>query len=220
MSHRSIKTAVAFLFMAEKKLYSVLAVGFGLLFSSLQPKPCVVDSKMSLEVALSGKVIPSEIRTKQVLLPVKYIGYDNKLHCGQLVVHKAVANEVDSLFKIMLNQKFPIKSCIPVSSFNWDDDASMQANNTSSFNYRTIAGTKKVSKHAQGLAIDINPLQNPQIKRGVTSPFNGSYNAKAKGTLVRNEPTINAWRNAGWVWGGSWRQPFHDYMHLEKYRWK
>lgn len=37
-----------------------------------------------------------------------------------------------------------------------NDNKSMSANNTSAFNYRVISGTKKLSNHSYGLAIDIN----------------------------------------------------------------
>ena len=40
----------------------------------------------------------------------------------------------------------------------------MSDNNTSAFNFRTIAGTDIVSEHGMGLAVDVNPFYNPQVK--------------------------------------------------------
>ena len=39
----------------------------------------------------------------------------------------------------------------------------MEADNTSCFNYRVVAGTNRVSKHGLGTAVDINPRENPYL---------------------------------------------------------
>ena len=75
---------------------------------------------------------------------------------------------------------------IPINKYNWSDEESMDANNTSAFNYRYVKGTGKLSSHALGRAIDINPIQNPQIKGGKTYPANSVYNVKADGTITSN----------------------------------
>jgi len=68
------------------------------------------------------------------------------------------------------------------------------------FNPRTIGGSYQLSRHGLGLAIDINPPQNP-------------YRADNK--LITNMPTwfVDAWRSAGFCWGGDW-QSIKDPMHF------
>ena len=46
----------------------------------------------------------------------------------------------------------------------------MNDNNSSSFCYRTIKNTDIVSNHGKGLAIDINPIQNPHVVGDDISP--------------------------------------------------
>jgi hypothetical protein len=59
---------------------------------------------------------------------------------------------------------FPLARAKPIEHYHGDDAASMQDNNTSAFNNRPIAGGGPPSLHAYGLAIDINPLQNPFVQ--------------------------------------------------------
>jgi hypothetical protein len=42
----------------------------------------------------------------------------------------------------------------------------MLADNTSAFNCRLVPGTGAWAQHAYGLAVDINPLENPEIRNG------------------------------------------------------
>lgn len=70
----------------------------------------------------------------------------------------------------------------------------------SAFFPRTISGSYQLSRHALGTAIDINPAQNP-------------YRSDAR--LITNMPTwfVDAWRDAGFCWGGDWRFS-KDAMHF------
>ena len=45
----------------------------------------------------------------------------------------------------------------------------MAADNTSAFNFRVVAGSGTLSQHAFGRAIDINPVENPWIRRTSSS---------------------------------------------------
>ena len=76
---------------------------------------------------------------------------------GELVVSKDVVADVLHVFERLFDARFPIERMERVDVFGGDDDASMAANNTSAFNHRTIAGTTRLSHHAKGIAIDINP---------------------------------------------------------------
>ena len=83
---------------------------------------------------------------------------------GQLVVHQRVAVQVRDIFSDLFVAKFPIARMEPIEKFGGDDEKSMQANNTSAFNCRAVTGGKGFSKHAYGVAIDINPLWNPYVR--------------------------------------------------------
>ena len=104
---------------------------------------------------------------------------------------------------------------IPISEYNWSDEMSMRDNNTSAFNYRYVSGTKILSMHAQGLAIDINPLQNPYVKNGNCSPDGSSYDTSKRGTFRPNSEIVEAFKDKGWEWGGDWKDR-KDYQHFEK----
>lgn len=183
----------------------------------------VVDSSLTLEEALSGlsKDCPAEIRDSQVLISVRYWGFDEKIHEGQLLVHRDVVKDIQEIFEIALKNKFPIYQVRPFSLKNfyvngiWSDDESMAQNNTSAFNYRTIAGTTRLSNHAWGRAIDINPVQNPYVRDDYIAPPNAVYDKTQKGTLTGKDCVSKAFLERGWIWGGNW-QDRKDYQHFEK----
>jgi hypothetical protein len=91
----------------------------------------------------------------------------------------------------------------------------MKDNNTSGFNYRFISGSKILSKHASGLAIDINPKQNPYIKNGTTTPDGSIYEIDSIGTLTEDSRIVKEFKKRGWTWGGDWKS-LKDYQHFQK----
>jgi hypothetical protein len=98
-----------------------------------------------------------------VKIEVPYFDFDNKNKTGFIEIHKKVEDEVELIFKELEKLKFPIFSIKTIDNFNFSDEDSVKANNTSAYNFRFVAGTKKLSDHAIGLAIDINPFQNPWL---------------------------------------------------------
>jgi len=176
----------------------------------------IVDSRLTLEEALRGNVIPDSIRRNLTIVSVTHWGYDNKLHIGQLVCDKTVQAELSSIFDSLRSIRFPIESVRPICQFGWSDDRSMANNNTSCFNYRTIAHSSRISQHAYGRAIDINPFQNPYVsKSGNSQPEMASYNPDAKGTITQSSQVVEIFKHHGWGWGGNWRGS-KDYQHFSK----
>jgi hypothetical protein len=183
----------------------------------------IIDSNMTYEQALDGLSIecPAQIKNRQRLVTVKYYSFDNRVHQGQLIIDKDLAGDIEFAFEEALKEKFPIYSVIPIShsSFRkngrWDDDASMEANNTSCFNYRRITGSQNLSLHALGRAIDINPVQNPYINGNMVQPINSCYDPTVKGTFTNNSAIVKSLLSRGWIWGGNWTS-LKDYQHLEK----
>ena len=183
----------------------------------------IIDSDMSFEEALEGLSAncPLNIRDRQCLIDVKYFSFDNRIHQGQLVIDRDLADDIEFAFEEALIENFPISSVIPISHISfrkndmWDDNLSMEANNTSCFNYRTITGSRNISLHASGRAVDINPLQNPYVRGNTVLPANSSYNPDDRGTLTSDNIIVRTLVSRGWEWGGNWSSP-KDYQHLEK----
>ena len=182
-------------------------------FSIYANNDTIVDSNYSIEDVFKGKKIPKEIINQQVLIDIYYYGYDEKIHKGQLVCHFSVEDDILQVFNKLLADKFPIYSVIPINAFDWDDNKSMLANNTSCFNYRTTK-SGKMSEHAKGLAIDINPLNNPYISRSKKIyPSGAIYDYDTKGTINPNSNIIKFFKEIGWKWGGDWIYS-KDYQHF------
>ena len=108
--------------------------------------------------------------------------------------------------------------------YDADDERQMRANNTSCFCYRNVSGSKNLSKHARGLAIDINPLQNPCVKlrRNGTiqiQPAAGRKYALRKlkfpYKIEKGDLCYRLFIEHGFSWGGNWRST-KDYQHFEK----
>lgn len=178
-------------------------------------KNLIIDSDYSREDAINGLVIPADIRENLRLISVRYYSFDNKLHEGQVVIHKDRAEDIKSVFNIIREKKFPVAKVIPIVKYEWDDQKSMADNNTSAFNYRFIAGTNKLSNHSFGYAIDINPLLNPYIREDEIRPEGAIYNPRIKGTISKESFLVKELKKRGWTWGGDWKDR-KDYQHFEK----
>jgi len=155
------------------------------------------------------------IKDKLELVTVSYYGFDDKLHQGKILVNKEVVNDIIEIFNFIHETRFPIAKVVPICEYKWSDEKSMKDNNTSSFNYRFISGTRVHSMHASGLAVDINPFQNPYIKNHIILPEGASYDTTKKGTLTANSQLVKEFKKRGWTWGGDW-ESLKDYQHFEK----
>ena len=175
----------------------------------------VIDSDIDFNEAVAGQNIPQSVLENLRLVNVYYYGFDDKLHKGQLVVHKDIVLDMIEIFEIIRESRFPIGKVIPISKYGWSDEKSMQDNNTSAFNYRFISGSRVISNHAAGLAIDINPSLNPYIKNGNSLPENCIYDTTKAGTILSDSELVKEFNRRGWEWGGDWKS-LKDYQHFEK----
>lgn len=151
------------------------------------------------------------------LLTITHWGFDGQPRPGELVVHAAHAEGVRRVFAELFAAAFPIEQVRLVDEFGGDDDRSMAANNTSAFNCRSVRGSRRWSQHASGLALDINPLQNPYVTRGgtVLPPGGHEYlrrEGSRQGVITARGPVMAAFARIGWRWGGRWSTP--DYQHF------
>jgi len=181
----------------------------------------IIDSDISLSEALR-KPSPPEFKEKQRLIDVLYYSFDGKIHKGQIVIDERLVGDIQEVFRVALEDKFPITSVIPVSHVRFfkngkwnEDDQSMLSNNTSAFNYRLVTGGNYLSKHAYGFAIDINPVQNPYIKGDIILPPDAVYDTHKPGMLAYDSPVVRTFIRLGWTWGGNWKS-LKDYQHFEK----
>jgi len=175
----------------------------------------VIDSDLDFDEAVAGLSIPKSILENLRIVDVYYYGFDSKLHKGQLVVHKDVVLEVIEVFEFIMESSFPIGKVVPISRYGWSDEKSMRDNNTSAFNYRYISGTRVISNHASGLAIDINPTLNPYIKNGISIPAECVFDTTKAGTISSGSQLVKEFKQRGWTWGGDWKS-LKDYQHFEK----
>lgn len=183
----------------------------------------IIDSAMTESEAFDGldPRCPPELRRGQRLITVKYYSTDGKVHQGQLVLDAALVGDVKKVFALALKERFPIYSVIPISDRRfrkdgrWDDELSMEANNTSAFNYREVTGGGRLSNHAYGRAVDINTFFNPYIKGALILPRGAAYDPKVAGTFAADSPIVREFLRLGWTWGGNWSDR-KDYQHFEK----
>lgn len=158
-------------------------------------------------------------------LRVLHRNTEGKTQLGEIVCNQSIANDLLDIFRKLYEAGYKIERITLIDDYNADDETSMRANNTSCFNFRVVSGTTKLSKHSQGLAIDINPLYNPYIhlNNGKVEPANGKPYATNR-TANRKVPVpfINTsdlcyrlFIQHGFRWGGAWRT-VKDYQHFEK----
>ena len=162
-------------------------------------------------------------------LKMLHMNFNNDIQVGEMIVNKSVADEVLGIFKSLFSDGYQIYSMYLIDDF-WEKNAgtadwnSIEANNTSCFCYRAATGGSKLSKHALGRAIDINPMQNPYVTYKDGKPQYSHSNAKdyvsnrsskKAHVITTSDKAYKAFTKKGWTWGGNWSSP-KDYQHFQK----
>ena len=146
-----------------------------------------------------------------------------------MIVNKDIQEDMLNIFKELFNNKYEINSIKLIDDYwqdgcsgNIADNNSIEANNTSCFCYRPVAGGESISNHGYGRAIDINPQQNPYVENGENSHRNADeyVNNRYVGephVIVASDEDIcySTFTKYGFTWGGNWTNPI-DYQHFEK----
>jgi hypothetical protein len=153
------------------------------------------------------------------LLELTYRGFDGDSHRGRLVVNRRYDDEIIAVFKRLYAINYPIRRMELIDRFGADDHRSMAADNTSAFNCRFVAGTTRWSMHAFGLAVDLNPVENPYVAGSHVSPPAGvpfaDRSREAPGMIHDGDAVVKAFaRRAGWEWLGDGPQSIRDYQHF------
>ena len=181
----------------------------------VQKNAVIVDCNYTFAEAVEGTKAPKFIVDQLDLITVHYYSMDGKIHQGQLLTNKRIVDDLRDIFREIFRMKFPVFQVVPIVKYKWDDESSMNDNNTYSFCYRNA----DYSKHAYGLAIDINPMQNPCRWKPAFSyrknkPKNALYDINNPGTFNPNHPVVALFTERGFRWGRSFTRNYDDH-HFE-----
>jgi hypothetical protein len=159
-------------------------------------------------------VPPSRLR----LLRMTYWGFDKRPHTGEMIVNAAAAKKVVKAFERLYAERYPIRRMRLVDVYKGSDYDSIEADNTSAFNCRAATGSSSWSQHAYGLAIDINPCENPYVTASghVDHKDCVKFRNRARrdpGVVHAGDKVVRAFKSIGWGWGGSWPGT-KDYQHF------
>jgi D-alanyl-D-alanine carboxypeptidase len=148
---------------------------------------------------------------------VSFRGFDGRPHTGELVVHERVARQVVSVFARLYRAGFPIEEMRLVTTADLHAHPTGDGNNTAAFTCRAARRQARWSAHAYGLAVDVNPFQNPYRKGDLVLPeLAGAYLDRGRvrpGMIRAGDVVTRAFAAIGWSWGGTWRSPT-DRMHF------
>lgn len=156
-------------------------------------------------------------------LQLSYVDFNGNTQLGEMICNKAIAADLLDIFSELYHNGYQIDKIRLIDDYNADDDASCDDDNTSCFNYRVVAGSTNLSKHAQGVAVDINPFYNPYV----TYP-NGKIRISPVGSeayadrssdfphkIDENDLAYKLFTKHGFAWGGHWKT-LKDYQHFQK----
>lgn len=158
-------------------------------------------------------------------LSVLHYDFNGNVQTGELICNKRIAEDLVEIFYELYLNEYQIEKIRLVDEYLGDDEASMEDNNTSCFNYRTVPNSNSMSKHALGCAIDINPFYNPYI---VTNRAEGTTTVSPAGSdtyvdrsasfehkIDTDDLCYRLFKEHGFEWGGSWKNS-KDYQHFQK----
>ena len=183
---------------------------------SAEPIPASVEARMrGVSYPDDAEIKLSDLR----YLRLSYVDFNGDEQVGELVCNKAIAEDLVAIFRDLYEARYPIRSIRLIDDFGGDDEASMAADNTSCFNYRKKTGMRELSKHALGLAIDINPFENPYVRPARVRPAGAAAFADRTKDfphkIDKEDLCYKLFRARGFSWGGTWRS-VQDYQHFEK----
>lgn len=157
-------------------------------------------------------------------LRLHYVDFEGEERVGEMVCNRAIADDLLDIFRQLFEARYPIERIQLPDDFDADDERQMRANNTSCFCFRVIKGSTKLSAHAQGLAVDLNPLYNPCVKTrrdgtlfiqpSTAAPYVDRSRRFAH-KIDRQDLAYRLFIQHGFSWGGDWRSS-KDYQHFEK----
>ena len=150
-------------------------------------------------------------------MTLSFVGFDEGVHTGELIVAASVADDVVTVFHTLFDARFPLEQMAIVTTADLTAPATGDGNVTAGFVCRAVRGSTRWSSHARGLAIDVNPFQNPYSKGDRLLPeLASAYLDRSDvrpGMIFPGDGVTRAFASVGWTWGGSWTSPV-DRMHF------
>ena len=155
---------------------------------------------------------------------VLHVDVDGRTRLGEIVCNKAIAADLIDIFRELYHHRYPVHSIRLIDDFGADDERSMRANNTSCFCFRKVSGSKKLSAHAAGKAIDVNTLYNPYYHRSPSGKITVRPATATKYVdrmaafpykITRGDLLYRLFIAHGFKWGGAWHR-VKDFQHFEK----
>jgi hypothetical protein len=144
-------------------------------------------------------------------------GFDGARHTGELLVNRSAAADLVQVFHDLYRARFPIEEMRITTKAEQTAPPTGDGNDTGAFNCRAARGTTTYSQHAYGLAVDVNPFQNPYLKGDLVLPeLAGAYRDRSQhrpGMILPDGPVVRAFARIGWGWGGSWHS-LKDLQHF------
>ncbi|MBS43317.1 MAG: hypothetical protein CMH83_09180 [Nocardioides sp.] len=182
--------------------------------SSTGPVTAAVRKRMGETWSPACPVGLDELR----YVTVSFRGFDGFAHTGELVVAASEADGLVQVFRRLYRAGFPIEEMRLVSTADLDAPPTGDGNDTAAYVCRPVTGeTTRFSQHAYGLAIDVNPFQNPYEKGDVVLPeLASSYLDRGRvrpGMVTADSLVVRAFADIGWSWGGAWNS-LKDYQHF------
>ena len=156
-------------------------------------------------------------------LNILYVDFHRETQVGEIICNQAIAQDLVEIFYELYLAGYPLESVRLVDEYGGDDTLSMEHNNTSCFNFRVVDGTSSLSRHAYGLAIDINPLYNPyvtwpggkqRVSPAAATPF-ADRSLDFPNKIDEDDLCYQLFAERGFTWGGHWRT-MKDYQHFQK----
>ena len=150
-------------------------------------------------------------------LTVGFRGFDGRAHTGELLVNARVVDDLITVFGQLFAANFPIERMRISSAAELNAPSTGDANTTEAFACRPVRGGTAWSQHAYGLAVDLNPFQNPYHRDQVVLPeLATAYLDRAEarpGMVQPGGSAVRSFTAIGWHWGGDYRS-LKDYMHF------
>ncbi len=154
---------------------------------------------------------------------ILHYDFEGNLAEGELICNNYIAQDLLEIFYELYLNEYRLERVTLIENYGGDDTLSMSDNNTSCFNYRVVDGTTNLSKHAYGLAIDINPFYNPYVtypggKIRISPPGSEPYadrDADFPYKIDENDLCYKLFKEHGFTWGGDWNSS-KDYQHFQK----
>ena len=147
-----------------------------------------------------------------------YWGFDGKAHMGEMLINASAAEDIVGVFRTLYDARFPIEEMRVWSLEEMNAPPTGDINMTDSYTCRPVVTTTSGwSMHSYGLAIDLNPFQNPYKKGSLIIPeLSTSYLDRGyvrPGMVFHGDLVWQAFHDIGWGWGGDWSS-LKDYTHF------